>query len=128
MTPMKPPADLRQATDDAAATIIQLTEEANEIELKFGQASKLVHKKREQIGALRRFYKLSLSYQDAMGDLIRLMAINQQSAHIQAFAADLRIPFGKAAQIMDLDITPERVQQIETIDALIAKVRKSAML
>lgn len=125
---MQPPADLRQSTDAAAAVIIQLTEEANEIELKFGQASKLVSKKREQIQALRKFYKLSLSYQDSLGDLVRLMAINQESAQIQAFAADLRIPFGKAALIMDLDITPERVQQIETLDALIAKIRKSAML
>lgn len=124
MKPLTPPEKVRQAFDAAAKTMAEMVVEAADLQKKFGSESTLVNKKLEQIRILKEFYTHAGAYQDRLGRLIKLQAVNYEALLMIETSRALGVPFRKAMELLGIpEPSEEMIKDIDTLNRMIERLK-----
>lgn len=118
------PEDLRRSFDNTVLLINELTAEAADLLIKFGERSKLYKQKRAQVETLTKMYKGTTDYIEHLIKVNTEVACARIGLEIMLTQNQHALSFRQAADLLGYKFSEAFIKSQEEVDAIIAQLTK----
>lgn len=106
--------DLERAFDHAGKTILEMSQEIEELQQKFGERSRLVETKSAQLATLINLHEKAQSAINLYRRAMHLAMINQKVLEVAVMKHETGLPWEKVAKVVGFD--PDEGRSMDVID------------